>query len=127
MLPLPVRCPFDGGKVIVTRFYCPDSALTVEGQFEVNVPFAQLSPDQVQFIETFVRCEGKFNRMEVEMKLSYPTLRGRLHEIIRTLGYEPARDEPPPSAEVDRRQVLEDLEAGKLSFEEAMAMLKGGD
>ena len=127
MLPLPVRCPFDGGKVIVTRFYCPDSEISVEGQFEVNVPFAQLSSDQIQFVETFVRCEGKFNRMEVEMKLSYPTLRGRLHEIIRTMGYEPARDEPTPSNEADRRHVLEDLEAGKLSFEEAMAMLKGGD
>lgn len=127
-MPLPARCPFDGGKIIVTRFYCPDSQVSVEGQFEVNAPFAQLTPEQLSFVETFVRCEGRFNRMESEMKLSYPTLRSRLSDIVRTLGYEPSKDEQtPPMSEMERRRVLEELNAGSLSFDEAMNLLKGGD
>lgn len=127
MLPLPARSPFDGGRIIVTRFHCPDSDLTVEGQFEVAMPFAQLNNDQLKFVETFVRCEGKLNRMEGELGLSYPTIRSRLHEIIRALGYEPGKDEPAPMDETARKRVLSELDAGRLSFDEAMTMLKGGD
>ena len=42
----------------------------------------RLSPEQLAFAETFIRCEGKLNRMETEMGLSYPTLRARLNELI---------------------------------------------
>lgn len=123
MLPLPARSPFDGGRIVVTRFYCPDSDLSVEGKFEVQAPFAQLSPEQIAFVETFVRCEGRLNRMEGELSLSYPTIRSRLHEVIRALGYEPGKDEAPTPP--DRHMILDELNAGNLSFDEAMEMLKG--
>lgn len=129
MLQLPARSPIDGGEIVVTRFFSPQSGVSVEGEFSVSIPFAGLSAEQVQFMETFVRCEGKMNRMESEMGMSYPTLRTRLHEVIRALGYEPGKDEIPPapvSSEDDRRRILDQLDAGELSFGEAMAMLKGG-
>jgi len=132
MLPLPRRCPLTGGEIVVTRFYCPDADVSVEGRFAVEQPpFAQLAPEQVKFIETFVRNEGKLNRMEEELGLSYPTIRSRLHEIIRALGYEPGRDEAPPVPPAppapDRKAVLADLDAGRISFEDAMKLLAGGD
>jgi hypothetical protein len=134
MLPLPRRCPLTGGEIIVTRFYCPDADISVEGRFAVEQPpFAQLAPEQLKFVEIFVRNEGKLNRMEDELGLSYPTIRSRLHEIIRTLGYEPGRDEPaaaptPAAApQPDRKAVLADLDAGRISFEDAMKQLGGGD
>jgi hypothetical protein len=136
MLPLPRQCPITGGEIVVTRIYCPDADLTIEGRFAVEQPpFAQLTPDQLKFVEIFVRNEGKLNRMEDELGLSYPTIRSRLHEIIRALGYEPGRDEPgqppaPPSPQAskpDRKTVLADLDAGRISFEDAMKLLQGGD
>lgn len=134
MLPLPRRCPLTGGPIVVTRFYCPDADVSIEGRFAVETPpFAQLSPDQLKFIEIFVRNEGKLNRMEDELGLSYPTIRSRLHEIIRTLGYEPGKDEtgappaPPAPPMPDRKTVLADLDAGRISFEDAMKLLQGGD
>lgn len=127
MLPLPTQCPLTGGPVIVTRFYCPDSGITIEGEFSITLPFAQLSPEQLRFVEIFVRCEGKLNRMEDELGISYPTIRTRLHEVIRTLGHEPRREEAEPSAPTERKKVLQDLDSGKVSFEEAMRLLQGGD
>jgi hypothetical protein len=137
MLPLPRRCPLTGGPIVVTRFYCPDADVSIEGRFSVETPpFAQLSPDQLKFVEIFVRNEGKLNRMEDELGLSYPTIRSRLHEIIRTLGYEPGKDDPatPPAPAAppappgpDRKAVLADLDAGNISFEDAMKLLQGGD
>lgn len=133
---LPTRSPFDGGEVVVTRFYCPGSDVSVEGRFAVVAPFAQLSPEQLYFMETFVRCEGKLSRMEGELNLSYPTLRSRLHDIIRALGYEPgkddagkddaSKDEPSVVSEERRRAILADLDAGRISFEDAMVSLQSG-
>jgi hypothetical protein len=87
--------------------------------------FSNLTPDQLEFVFTFVRCEGKINRMEQELSLSYPTIRNRLHEVIRALGYEPGRDE---SAEVNaeiRSSAIADLEAGKITADQAMRILRG--
>lgn len=135
MLPVPTKCPITGGPVVITRIYCPDSGITIEGEFTIAQPLVQLSEEQVRFVETFVRSEGKLNRMEEELKLSYPTIRGRLHEVIRALGYEPGREEPrgeerSPRAVLSpqaRREILQALEAGELSFAEAMERLQGGD
>jgi hypothetical protein len=89
------------------------------------MPFAQLSAEQIRFVETFVRCEGKINRMEGELGLSYPTIRSRLHEVIRAMGFEPGKDEPVPNSVSSRREILDELDAGRLSFDEAMTLLKG--
>jgi hypothetical protein len=120
---LPSKCPICGGEIAVTRIYCRDCDTTIEGRF-VTGPFSQLSQEQLNFVETFVRCEGKITRMEDELDLSYPTIRNRLHEIIRTLGYEPGADEPAGLSEEERQRILEDLDKGEITAEEAMRMLK---
>jgi hypothetical protein len=118
------RCPVCKSELTVTRLHCPACDTSVEGRFTTG-QFANLAPEQIEFIVTFVRCEGKINRMEQEIGLSYPTIRNRLHEVIRALGFEPGRDE---SAEVDqekRSTILADLEAGKISADDAARRLRG--
>src|SRR5512147_178217 len=121
---LPTRCPLCGGEVTVTRIYCQDCDTTIEGRF-TGGPFSQLTQDQLSFVETFIRCEGKITRMEVELDLSYPTIRNRLHEVIRALGFEPGKDEIVEVSAEKRSSVLEELEAGRLSADEAMRILRG--
>ena len=126
MLRLPTRCPLTGGEIIVTRIYCPDADASIERRFAGAAPhLAQLPPEQIQVVEIFGRNEGKLNRMEEDLGLSYPTIRSRLHDVIRALGYEPGKEEAAPA--IDRKQVLAELEAGTLSFDEAMQKLAGGD
>lgn len=123
MIRLPNKCPMCGGEVTVTRFYCRDCDSTIEGRF-VASPFTQLNPEQLSFVETFVRNEGKINRMEVELGISYPTIRNRLHEVIRALGYEPGGEEPLRMTEEQRQRILEDLDQGVIGAEEAMRLLQ---
>lgn len=125
MQTLPNKCPICGGEIIVTGLHCQVCDSTIEGRF-VHGAFEALTPEQLGFVETFVRCEGKISRMEDEIGLSYPTIRNRLHEIIRALGYEPGREEPGMSDE-ERRKILEDLEQGNITYEDAMNMLKEGE
>ncbi len=124
------KCPICGNELAVTRLYCPQCDTTIEGHFsQGRNPFANLSAEQMQFALTFIRCEGRFNRMEEELNLSYPTLRNRLNEVIRALGFDPGREEPQPavarlSAE-DRLRILDDLAQGKITSEEAQQQLRG--
>jgi hypothetical protein len=58
-------------------------------------------------------------------------VRGRLDDVIRALGYPvkgDAAEEPPPRPGASqRRAVLSDLKAGRLSPEEALAALNDPD
>jgi len=84
MQSLPSNCPICDGEIIVTRLYCRDCDSTIEGRFLAG-HFENLTPEQLSFIETFVRCEGKITRVEEDMGLSYPAVRARLNELIRAL------------------------------------------
>ncbi len=137
MLTVPDQCPLCGGEIIVTRLQCRACDTTFEGRFAPPPhPFSDLTEEQLHFLEVFIRNEGKLKHMEKEMKLSYPTLRNRLQGIIRALGYEPGQSEPeeeeispgtPLPDPEERQRILEALERGEISFEEAMRQLQGGD
>ncbi len=124
MRALPTRCPFTGGAIIVTRLYSPEGGITIEGRFHVESPFLALTPEQIEFVLTFIQCEGKFNRMQEELKLSYPTLRSRLKDIILALDLqEPAADahETVP----DHMQILAQVNEGSLTVAEALDAMRG--
>jgi len=48
-----------------------------------------------------------------------------LHEVIRALGFEPGKEEIVEVSAEKRSSVLEELEAGRLSADEAMRILRG--
>jgi hypothetical protein len=121
------QCPICRETLQVTRLYCPNCDTTLEGHFALG-RFYQLTADQLGFIETFVRCEGKINRVGEEMGISYPTVRGRLTDVIRALGYEVGEGEEEPSSTVPddvRKSILEQLAQGKITSEEAVKRLRG--
>lgn len=121
------QCPVCKSELIVTRLFCLQCSTTLEGHFhpEAN-PFAPLSPEQMQFLLTYIRCEGRFNRMEEELSLSYPTLRNRFNEILRALGFEPGREETPARLTTeDRMRILDELADGRISSEEAQLRILG--
>lgn len=120
---LPTNCPLCDGEIAVTRIYCPECDTTIEGRFSGG-PFSNLTPEQLAFVEIFIRCEGKITRMEGEIGLSYPTIRNRLHEVIRALGYEPGGEEAEGLTDKERQYILEELDAGRISAEDAMRLLK---
>src|SRR5512139_912149 len=118
MYPLIGKCPVCGETLTVTRLHCRNCDSALEGQFILG-RFYQLTPQQLAFIETFIRCEGKLTRVQEELSMSYPTARARLTDVIRALGYE-VREEGEPVSVEERKTVLERLAAGQISSEEAV-------
>jgi hypothetical protein len=123
MYPVVGTCPVCGESLTVTRLYCRTCDTTVEGHFTLG-RFYQLSREQMAFVETFIRCEGKLTRVQEELGMSYPTVRSRLNEVIRALGYEVSESKPEVSPE-ERRSILEQLASGEISSQEAVQLLQG--
>ena len=124
MNPVIGQCPICNDTLHVTRLNCRNCDTAIEGHFSLGRLY-QLSPEQLSFVETFIRCEGKINRVEQEIGLSYPAVRSRLSEVIEALGYEVGEPEPEISEET-RRAVLAELSEGKISADEALEILRGG-
>ena len=123
MHPLPSQCPICGGEVVVTRINCRECNTTIDGHFSSRT-FSQLTQKQMDFVETFVRLEGKITHMEKELGYSYPTIRKLLHDVIRALGYEPGGDEISKLSEEKRQKILNDLDEGTINYDDALKQLK---
>ena len=123
MYQVPTECPVCHDELIVTRLACRNCGTVLEGRFSMERIF-QLTPEQLHFVEIFLRSEGKLNRVQEELGLSYPTVRSRLEEVIQALGYEVAgKDE---GVDEDQRQeILQKLAAKEITSKEALELLQG--
>ena len=124
MNPVIGHCPICGENLEVTRLHCRHCDTTLEGHFSLGRLF-QLSTEQLQFVELFIRNEGKINRVGQDLGLSYPAVRARLTDIIYALGYELEESEPTNISEDKRQHILRRISAGEISPEEGIRMLRG--
>ncbi|MCP4356915.1 MAG: DUF2089 domain-containing protein [Chloroflexi bacterium] len=125
MNPVIGQCPICSETLHVTRLHCRHCDTGIEGHFTLGRMY-HLSPEQLDFVETFIKCEGKINRVEQEIGLSYPAVRSRLLEVIRAMGFEVGEPEPEEASAEARREVLDQISTGALSAEEGMKILRGG-
>jgi len=142
------RCPACGGELVVQRMACHQCHTSIEGQFRTST-FDQLPPESLAFAELFVRLKGNMKEMERELGVPYSTVRHRLDEVVRELG--PPQDQlgdvqvrtaapaatatPAATADDDdahtlaqrtlRQQILEDLERGEITPDQAVELLGG--
>lgn len=121
MYPILDKCPVCGDELYVERLVCVQCGTIIEGTF-IPQRFALLTPEHWEFLEVFMRNEGKLNRVQEEIGLSYPTVRSRLHEVIRAMGYE-VGDQETNDEEV--HSMLDELAAGNATVDEVLRMLKG--
>jgi hypothetical protein len=132
-------CPVCANELTITRLQCRGCGTSLEGEFGVG-RFGRLAQEQLTLLESFLRSRGNLREMERDLGISYPTIRGRLDTLVRTLGLadgeaapEPPVEAPTPGVDVEsattdvpaeRRQILERLARRELSAEDAAAALR---
>lgn len=120
---MPGRCPVCDEELAVTRLKCTACDTAIEGQFELS-RLARLSKEQMDFVEIFIKSRGNIKEVERELGISYPTVRGRLDQVIAALGYRVEPDEPPQVRADRRKEILDALGKGEMTTEEAVKLLK---
>lgn len=131
-------CPVCSGELTIARLHCRSCGTALEGEFGVG-RFGRLDREQMGLLESFLRSRGNLKEMERELGISYPTVRGRVDALIRSLGlsdgpigadadFDTDFDVDVPTPEADpadaRRAILERLARKEISAEDAAAALR---
>jgi hypothetical protein len=128
-------CPVCSSELAVTRLHCSSCGTTLEGDFSVG-RFGRLSRDQLALLESFLRSRGNLRDMERELGISYPTVRSRVEQLVRSLGFGPRGDDDATddatattaagdaTAATSRQDVLERLARHEIGAEEAAAAIR---
>ncbi|MGZ3698745.1 MAG: DUF2089 family protein [Bdellovibrionota bacterium] len=121
-----IQCPSCQKVLRPKHLVCDGCEIQVDGRFELN-EFATLPQEELHFLRIFVRCEGRIKEMESALGLSYPTIRARLTALKTKLAGPVDEGAAADSKKVSTTsEVLKRLEAGEISFEEAMKTIKKG-
>ena len=107
-----------GAPLTVERVKVKDKDIAIEGSFDLP-PLAQLTMEDQTFITAFVRSHGSIKEMEQQFGISYPTVKNRLNAISRLLEF--VEINPPAS----RNEVLEELDRGRITVDEAVQKMRG--
>ncbi|MGD0097870.1 MAG: DUF2089 domain-containing protein [Terracidiphilus sp.] len=106
-----------GSPLVVERVRVPEKGIAIEGEFSLP-ELARLSLEDQVFIAAFLRSHGSIKEMEQVFGVSYPTIKARLNRIAGQLEF--VETNPSPS----RAEVLERLNKGEMSAEEAIQALE---
>lgn len=124
------HCPTCHGNLLATELSCTSCDTVVHGRFEPCL-FCRLSPEDLAFLEVFVKNRGNVKEMERELGISYWSIRNRLDEVVPLLGEEePAapregeeKQQPAGGRSRERQAVLERLDRGEITVAEAANLL----
>lgn len=115
------KCPVCGADTEITRISCQACDTTIEGHFK-PCKFCRLTPEQKSFIDVFIRCRGNIKEVERELGVSYPTVKNRLEDVAAALGH--SSQTAPMQESPDRKHILERLNNGEITVDEAISLLK---
>jgi hypothetical protein len=105
-----------GQPVAVERVRLVESGIAIEGSFSLP-PLANLAAEDQVFVMAFVRCHGSIKEMEEMFGISYPTVKNRINRIAGQIELVEVVKVSP------REDVIEQLERGDISAEEAIRRL----
>ena len=123
MRPILIACPSCGGQLGISRMVCPECRISIEGDFSIPGIF-RLNRAQIDFVEVFLKNRGVIREVERELGVSYPTVRARLDDVVKAMGFQGRDGELDRSGETRRREILEQLGEGKLTAEQAFEQLR---
>lgn len=114
------KCPICNSKLNIVKLRCNKCGTVIENDFEFS-KFEYLEEEYLNFMEIFLKCRGNIKDVEKELGVSYPTVRAKLDELVFALGYTVAK-----KAAVGNKEVLDMLENGDISAEQAINMIREG-
>lgn len=112
------ECPICQHDLVVTKLQCTNCNTEIGGSFQLS-KFNYLTKQHLYFIEVFIKNRGNIKQIEKELRISYPTVKRNLDEVIKSLGYEVSEEDKNKKEDVFRR-----LESGEITALEAAKLFK---
>jgi len=111
------ECPVCSGQMVIKELECRVCKTRVISEFDITDDPLNIDPDLMDFIKVFIYAEGSIKQSEKLLNCSYPKVKNLLKKAKAALG---VKDEFTD----DHTSVIEQLEKGELSVEEALSVIK---
>jgi len=100
----------------MSELKCPKCDLRIRKDFE-SCDFCSLPEQDHEFLLVFLRAQGRITDMEKVLGVSYPTIKAKIDSLLKNLNLSPIAAE-------EEHDPLEALAQGKISVDEAVAILR---
>lgn len=114
------KCPVCDNPLEIVELKCPSCGTTIHGNFTFD-KFMLLDEDSMNFLIEFLKSRGNIKELQSRLDISYPTAKQKLETLLKKLGFSEEEKK-----RMSRVEVLEKLENGEITTEEAIELL-GGD
>lgn len=138
MIHVLTKCPVCTHQLKAVKLTCQHCGTQIENTFDFP-KIMHLTREQLEFVEVFILCRGNIKDVEKELNISYPTVRTKLDQVIEMLSdvkdtqssverkkkiTEDKFDSSRQEETLYRQTILDQLEKGLLTPEEAVEKLK---
>lgn len=132
MIHVLTKCPVCTHQLKAVKLTCQNCGTNIENTFDFP-KLMHLTREQLDFVEVFILCRGNIKDVEKELNISYPTVRAKLDQVIEELSDTKVNFEAEDindkkrkieSGTSNRQKILDQLEKGEISPEEAVLKLK---
>ncbi|HLD74628.1 MAG TPA: DUF2089 domain-containing protein [Bdellovibrionota bacterium] len=111
------NCPSCQCDMNISQLECGECHVKITGDFKLN-PLLKLSQEDQDFALIFIRKRGNIKAIEEELGISYPTVRNKLNQLIKALGFNNETEEDPSVSDI-----LNDLKTGKIDVKNALDLI----
>lgn len=80
----PIQCPSCEYTLTVVQLKCDNCNTQISGQYSLPI-LLKLSKEDQEFILAFLLASGSLKEMAKQMKVSYPTMRNYLDDLIQKI------------------------------------------
>ncbi|HHX50052.1 MAG TPA: DUF2089 family protein [Clostridia bacterium] len=85
-------CPRCNEKLIAKHLRCDNCELELNGNFPLS-NFDYLTTDELDFVEYFLKAQGNFKTIQIELEMSYPAVKKKFNDILDKLNLSPINSE----------------------------------
>ena len=109
------RCPVCHDEMLISELTCKSCGTIIKGTFKLPLDI-RLSTEDLHLLLLIVKHMANLSLVAKEMGISYPTLKNKMLELKRRLGFE--KDTK------DTLEVLERINKGEIDVDTAIKILK---
>lgn len=111
------KCPVCDGELKIVKYECKKCSTKISGDFEKCESTLGVSDEIFDFIKVFISAEGSIKQAEKILNCSYPKIKNLLKKTKAALDLD-------EKEEVDSGEIIDLINKGEFSVEEALKKLK---
>lgn len=112
------ECPVCSSELKIVKLSCDTCNTIIESEFTFSA-FESLNEEQIKFAIIFIKNRGSIKEIEKEMGISYPTVRAKLDDVVKSLGFSVMNEK-----ENSLDEIIDNLQKGEIDPDEALTKIK---